>query len=213
MNQMLRRLDLLRELAESGAVDETTRLTIRKLLDDEIQKHDGSLGKLPEDLAEFAKEYKIRSERFKEKFERGELKEAVEFIEWASFYQVFGGGKSKLGITPIVGKIRANQTKEQLDFLLELAKTCAVDGKMELTLKKLIDHYIQKCDRSIAELSQDLADFEKGYEMSSEYFYDEFESGKLGDAMDFFEWASLYDMFMDTGALKNKLEKGLSNGK
>ena len=49
--------------------------------------------------------------------------------------------------------------------------------------------------------------------MDSEYFYDEFENGKLGDAMDFIEWASLYDMFRDTEALKKKLEKGLSNDK
>ncbi len=103
--------------------------------------------------------------------------------------------------------------KKQLDFLLELAKTGAVDGKMELTLKKVFNSKIQQCDRDMAELSQDLADFEKKYGMDSEYFYNEFESVKLGDAMDFFEWASLYDMFRDTEVLKKKLEKGLSNGK
>jgi hypothetical protein len=213
MNKILRQLDLLRELAQFGAIDVTTRLTIRKLLEDEIQKHEGSLEELPEDLAKFGKEYKMRSERFKEKLERGELKEAVEFVDWASFYQVFGGGKSKLGITPILGKIRANQTKEQLDFLLELAKAGAADGRMELTLKKLIEHYIQECERNMVELSQDLTDFEKKYGMDSEYFYDEFENGKLGDAMDFFEWASLYDIFRDSEALKNELEKGLSDDK
>ena len=211
MNQILKQLDLLRQLAESGAVDAATKLTIGKLLDDEIQRHEGSLGKLPEDLAEFAKEYKMRSERFKKKLERGELKEAVEFIEWASFYQVFGGGKSKREITPIVGKIRANQVKEQLDFLLELAKTGAADGKMELTLRKVIDYYIQKCDRSMAELSQDLADFEKRYGMDSEYFYDEFDNGKLGDAMDFFEWAGLYQMFKRIESRKEMLEQGYNS--
>ncbi|HIE27189.1 TPA: hypothetical protein EYP66_07880 [Candidatus Poribacteria bacterium] len=205
MNKVLKRLALLRELAECGAVDDTTRLTIGKLLDDEIQKYDESLRKLPE----FAKEYKMRSERFKKKLERGELKEAVEFIEWASFYQVFGGGKSKLGITPILGKIRANQTREQLDFLLGLAKAGTVDGRMELTLKKLVEHYIQECDRDMAELSQDLADFEKKYGMDSEYFYYEFESGKLGDAMDFIEWASLYQMFKRTESRKKMLEQGI----
>jgi len=213
MNKILKQIDLLRELAESGAVDEMTRLTIRKLLEDKIQKHEESLEELPEDLVKLAKEYKMRSERFKEKLERGELEEAVEFVDWASFYQMFGGGKSKLGITPILGKIRANQTKEQLDFLLELAKAGAADGRMELTLKKLLEHYIQECERDMVELSQDLADFERKYGMDSEYFYDEFENGKLGDAMDFFEWASLYDMFRDTEALKNELEKGLSDDK
>jgi len=208
MNKILKQLDLLRELAEGGAVDEMTRLTIRKLLDDEIQKK-VSLEKIPEDLAKFGKEYKMRSERFKEKLERGELEEAVEFVEWASFYQMFCRGKSKRDITPILGKIRSNQTIDKLDFLLELAKSGVVDGRMELTLKKLVEHYIQKCERDITELSQDLADFEDKYEMDSEYFYDEFESGNLGDAMDFIEWASLYQMFKRTESRKKMLEQGI----
>jgi hypothetical protein len=99
MNKVLKQLDLLRELAECGAIDEMTRLTIRKLLEDKIQKHEDSLEELPEDLAKFGKEYKMRSERFKEKLERGELEEAVEFVDWASFYQMFGGGKSKRGLS------------------------------------------------------------------------------------------------------------------
>lgn len=209
MNKVLKQLDLLTELAQFGAIDVTTRLTIRKLLEDEIQKHEGSLEELPEDLAKLAKEYKMRSERFKEKLERGELKEAVEFVDWASFYHVFGGVGSKREITPILGKIRANQTKEQLDFLLELAKVGAADGRMELTLKKLLEHYIQECERDMAELSQDLADFEKKYGMSSEYFFDEFESGKLGDAMDFFDWAGLYQMFRRIELRKEMLEQGM----
>ena len=43
MNKILKQLDLLRALAESGAVDEMTRLTIRKLLEDKIQKHEDTL--------------------------------------------------------------------------------------------------------------------------------------------------------------------------
>ena len=213
MNKILKQLDLLRELAESGAIDAVTRLTIGKMLDDEIQRHEGSLENRSKYLAEFAKEYRMRSELFKEKFERGELKEAIEFIEWVSVYQTFGGIKSKQITTQSAGKIRANLVKKQLDFLLELAKTGSVDGKVELTLRKVFNSKIQQYERDMAELNQDLADFEKKYGMDSEYFYNEFESGKLGDAMDFFEWASLYDMFRDTEVLKKKLEKGLSNGK
>ena len=151
----------------------------------------------------------MRSERFKEKLERGELKEAVEFVDWVSFYQVFGGVESKRDITPILGKIRANQTQEQLDFLLELAKVGAADGRMELTLKKLVNHYIQKCEKDMAELSRDLADFEKKYGMDSEYFYDEFENGRLGDAMDFVEWAGLYQMSKHIEYREKMLKQGI----
>ena len=60
MNQILKQLDLLRELAECSAVDEMTRLTIRKLLDDEIQKREGSLEKISEDLAKLAKDVLVQ---------------------------------------------------------------------------------------------------------------------------------------------------------
>jgi len=37
--------------------------------------------------------------------------------------------------------------------------------------------------------------FEEVYQMGSKEFYTRFERGELGDDMDFFEWASLCDMF------------------
>ena len=44
---------------------------------------------------------------------------------------------------------------------------------------------------------QDLRTFEERFGMDSESFYRRFESGELGDAMDFFEWSGLYEMRKD----------------
>ena len=40
----------------------------------------------------------------------------------------------------------------------------------------------------------ELSDFEKLYDMSSEMFYKRFQEGKTDDRMDFVEWASLVQM-------------------
>ncbi len=40
MNQTLKQLDLLRELADSGVVDVMMELTINKVLEYEIQRHE-----------------------------------------------------------------------------------------------------------------------------------------------------------------------------
>ena len=41
---------------------------------------------------------------------------------------------------------------------------------------------------------RDLRDFEERYNMDSATFYSRFEAGSLGDAMDLFEWAGLYEL-------------------
>ena len=42
--------------------------------------------------------------------------------------------------------------------------------------------------------------------MSSDSFYAKFEAGKLGDAMDFFEWSSLIELRRDLLHKLNRLE-------
>jgi hypothetical protein len=44
---------------------------------------------------------------------------------------------------------------------------------------------------------RDLREFENRYGLDSATFYRRFEAGELGDAMDFFEWASLYELRQD----------------
>ncbi len=49
----------------------------------------------------------------------------------------------------------------------------------------------------IDQLRADLDEFEARYKMDSPVFYKRFEAGELGDAMDYIEWASLYQMYVN----------------
>ncbi|MCL4831864.1 MAG: hypothetical protein KJZ86_05470 [Caldilineaceae bacterium] len=46
--------------------------------------------------------------------------------------------------------------------------------------------------RSLAEYDEILKQFEDQYGMDSAYANSEFEAGRLGDAMDYFEWTGIY---------------------
>ncbi|QYX33626.1 hypothetical protein [Sphaerospermopsis torques-reginae] len=49
--------------------------------------------------------------------------------------------------------------------------------------------------QDISDLAQKLKIFETKYQMSSSKFYQEFQAGKLGDEIDFFEWSVFYEMW------------------
>ena len=51
--------------------------------------------------------------------------------------------------------------------------------------------------RRLERYEHDLDNFENQYGMASATFYERFEAGELGDAMDFFEWAGLYELHQD----------------
>ena len=66
------------------------------------------------------------------------------------------------------------------------------DKELDTSLNKLIVFQIAKYRANIEQLQLEFKSFEAKYKMSSEDFYNKFESGKLGDDADFFEWAGLY---------------------
>ena len=84
------------------------------------------------------------------------------------------------------------QTK--LDLLKEVV---ADESDLNLVLDKLLN-VISEQHRSLLKRYQaDLQDFEMRYGMSSAEFYRKFELGELGDEMDFFEWAGLFELQQD----------------
>jgi hypothetical protein len=52
--------------------------------------------------------------------------------------------------------------------------------------------------KQITELQDKLKSFENQYQMESEYFYQRFQKGELGDSMDFFEWNTYYEMLANS---------------
>ena len=81
------------------------------------------------------------------------------------------------------------KSKQKIDALLSLG----AGRELDTSLTKLIHFQIAKYRLNINQIHFELSRFEDKYQVSSEDFYKQFESGKKGDAADFFEWAGLYE--------------------
>jgi hypothetical protein len=82
----------------------------------------------------------------------------------------------------------------KLDVLKEVY---ADQAELDLILDKLLDASLSQHRLRLARYERDLWEFEQRYNMDSTVFYRRFEAGELGDAMDFFEWAGLYELRED----------------
>lgn len=62
--------------------------------------------------------------------------------------------------------------------------------------RRWLEKEIQKVStlRQVEDLESRLKNFEETYQMSSEYFHQRFQTGELGDSIDFFEWNTYYEM-------------------
>ncbi len=82
----------------------------------------------------------------------------------------------------------------KLALLAELYQHGQASEIMLKTLHKLFGYEAEICGSQLRQLRNDLSDFEKQYDMSSEMFWQRFQEGKTDDSMDFVEWASLVQM-------------------
>jgi hypothetical protein len=81
-------------------------------------------------------------------------------------------------------------------YKLEVLKdTYSDEAELDLILGKLLDVALSQYWLRLERYEHDLREFEKRYGMEPATFYRRFEAGELGDAMDFFEWAGLYELF------------------
>ena len=78
------------------------------------------------------------------------------------------------------------------------------EEELDRILRKLLDVAISRHRIRLERYERDLREFEQRYSMSSSSFYERFEAGELGDAMDFFEWAGVYELRQD---LLNKIRR------
>jgi len=95
------------------------------------------------------------------------------------------------------------------DKLEILKDTCSSDTELDQVLGKLFDVTLSQHRRRLKQYEQDLKEFENNYDMESNTFYERFQAGKLGDAMDFFEWAGLYELRQDIVEKIHRLESAL----
>ncbi|MCK6624651.1 MAG: hypothetical protein L6R45_05690 [Anaerolineae bacterium] len=79
----------------------------------------------------------------------------------------------------------------KLDLLKEVV---ADEGNLNLVLDKLLNVISEQHHSLLKRYQADLQNFEVRYGIPSAEFYQKFERGELGDAMDFFEWAGLFEL-------------------
>jgi hypothetical protein len=83
---------------------------------------------------------------------------------------------------------------KRLEEYVASTDASARDRVLELTIDKLLDRETSRLISQKARLEQQLAGFERKYRLNSDEFYEKFERGELGDAMDFIEWSATYEM-------------------
>lgn len=82
----------------------------------------------------------------------------------------------------------------RLEQLIRLYEMGHASSYLDRVLDKVFAQQAIDDEALLTQLRADLDDFEAKYEMDSASFYARFRAGEMGDAMDFMEWASLYDM-------------------
>jgi hypothetical protein len=90
-----------------------------------------------------------------------------------------------------------------------LQETYSDEAELDQILGKLLDIALSQHRLRRERYERDLCEFEERYGMESGEFYRRFEAGELGDAMDFFEWAGLYELDQDIQAKIQRLELAL----
>jgi hypothetical protein len=88
---------------------------------------------------------------------------------------------------------------------LELLQDSSIDDQeFDQLLVKLIEARLGQQRRQLRQYARDLQEFELRFDMESPLFYRRFEVGELGDSMDFFEWAGLYELYQE---VQSKVER------
>jgi hypothetical protein len=93
---------------------------------------------------------------------------------------------------------------------LEVLKDASVDAnQFERVLDKLLEATLDQHKTRLARYIDEMKRFEQRYGMDTVNFYQQFQAGVLGDNMDYFEWAGLYELHEDLLQKIQKLESVL----
>lgn len=93
-----------------------------------------------------------------------------------------------------------------MDKLELIRDTYTDEAELDLILDKVLDITLNQYRLRLQRYEQGLHDFEKKYNLDSQVFHQHFEAGEMGDAMDFFEWAGLYELHRDLVEKIQRLE-------
>lgn len=88
-----------------------------------------------------------------------------------------------------------------------LRQTYTDESELNRVLDKLRDVAMSQSRLKLERYERDLHQFEDRYGMPSATFYQRFNTGDLGDTMDFFEWSGLYELYQDLLSRIHRLEQ------
>lgn len=100
----------------------------------------------------------------------------------------------------------AVDTAQKLEVLKDVYSD---ETALDLVLGKLLEGTLSDYRLRLQHYASALQEFEYRHKMSSEVFYRRFEEGDLGDSMDFFEWAGLFELHQDLSSKIRRLEQAL----
>jgi hypothetical protein len=92
---------------------------------------------------------------------------------------------------------------------IEVLKAIGAEELVEQALAKVIEFEIDRLQKEQQRLKADLVHFETSYQMTSEECQQKFDAGELGDAVEFFEWTSVYDIYQQNERFLRLLEEKL----
>ena len=87
----------------------------------------------------------------------------------------------------------------------------ADDPVIDIALDKLLKREIIRMNELKSRLMDQLKEFEKKYSLNSQEFYERYESGLMGDEMDFVEWAATLEMLKNSEKQMALLEKEIDS--
>lgn len=105
-----------------------------------------------------------------------------------------------------VGRLGVVGIGEKIEVLREVTADTEQLGRV---LDKLLEATLSQHRLRMARYDRDLREFEHRYGLNSDTFYQKFQSGELGDDMDYFEWAGLYELRHIVSEKIHRLEQAL----
>ena len=77
---------------------------------------------------------------------------------------------------------------------IKLKKILEQYPNSELFAQNIIDFQTSELKKGIVNIEIDMKEFEQKYNLSTQDFYQQYQSGKLGDDEDYLIWAGIYEM-------------------
>ena len=88
MEQTLTKVKNLEKFIKKYGEDAVISQTITKMLDYKIRQYDEEIKRMNRELSRFERKHKKESSAFFQEFKKGDLGDNMDFIEWASLYQM-----------------------------------------------------------------------------------------------------------------------------